>query len=66
MSLKNFHTIFIIASLILSAMFAGWGVTRFQATADNAYVGYSTLAVSGAIFLSIYLTGLRRKWMGKL
>jgi len=66
MSLKNFHTIFIIASLMLSALFAGWGITRFQATADNAYIAYSGLAVFGAIFLSIYLTGLRRKWMGKL
>ena len=59
MSLKAFHLVFIIASIVLALGFAGWALTAYFST-DGGGMWYlvaglgSLLAAVGLVFYEIY------------
>ena len=53
-SLKEFHIVFITASILLSLGFATWGFVQYNELHDMIYVGASLLSVMAAMGLVIY------------
>jgi len=62
MSLKNFHMIFILCSIILSAGFGYWAVVQFQHQSSPAYLLTGIGAFVSAAGLVIYEILFLRKF----
>ncbi|HEX7139800.1 MAG TPA: hypothetical protein VF219_18250 [Vicinamibacterales bacterium] len=62
MSLRIFHVIFIVASIVLSLFVAVWAVREYQATHSLGALGLGVVFVVGGIAMVAY--GLR--WFKKL
>jgi hypothetical protein len=61
MSLKAFHLVFIVASVILAAFVAAWAVGQYQAQRDAAYLGATAASVGAAVGLTLYAAAFQRK-----
>lgn len=62
LSLKGFHIVFIVASIVLCMMVAAWGVQRFVIDGSQAGGVMAILFAASGIALAIY--GFR--YFGKL
>ena len=54
MSLKEFHIVFITASVLLSLGFAWWGFTQYNQLHGRIYVGTFSLSLIAAFGLMAY------------
>ena len=54
MSLRAFHIIFIIATIVLSLYVALWGIREFSAERSTGALGLSALFLITAVALMIY------------
>ena len=54
MSLKEFHLVFITASVFLSLGFSYWGLVQYKELHGGIYAGTSILSLMAAIGLVIY------------
>jgi len=61
MSLKEFHIVFITASILLSLGFATWGFIQYNELHDALYLGASVLSIGAAGGLVIYEISFVRK-----
>ena len=61
MSLKDFHVVFITASILLSLGFACWAFVQYHQLHGNLYTGAGILSFVAAIGLSIYEIRFIRK-----
>ena len=64
MSLKHFHVVFIVASMLLAFLLAGWGILRFRETQEAAALAIGLVAAASGAGLTAYLTLFRHK-LGK-
>ena len=53
-SLKEFHIVFITASVLLAVGFATWGLAQYQERHDGIYVGAFLLSLMAAVGLVCY------------
>ena len=54
MSLKEFHIVFITASILLSLGFSYWGLSQYYQLHEVVYLGTSIVSLLTAIGLVIY------------
>ena len=54
MSLKAFHLVFIVASVLLMTGFSVWGGARWRATGDVVDLGWCLLGGMAAVGLVVY------------
>jgi len=64
MSLKAFHRLFIIASVLLSTFMAAWGVQQYTVERDLVHLATVLIGLSGTAVLGLYLSTFRRKARG--
>lgn len=62
MSLRIFHVIFIIASIVLSLFVAVWAIREYQATHSTGALALGIVFVAGGIAMVIY----GQRWFKKL
>ena len=62
MSLRTFHVIFIIASIVLSLFVAVWAIREYQATRSAGALALGIVFVVGGIAMVIY----GQRWFKKL
>ena len=55
MSLKAFHLVFIILSILFTLMFGIWGVVNHGSSGKTAELVMGILSLIGTVGLSIYL-----------
>ncbi len=61
LSLKIFHIIFIVASIILSFGFGAWAWQYHQINKEPLYLGFSLVSYIFGILLVLYLTKVIKK-----
>ena len=61
MSLKAFHVVFVVASILLAFFFGGWLLDDYQATRQVAELVVGILCVLGGIGLICYGKAILRK-----
>jgi hypothetical protein len=54
-SLKAFHVLFILLSIVLSGGFGCWSLERHSATREILYLFFAGMSFSGAVLLIVYL-----------
>lgn len=54
MSLRDFHILFVTASILLSFGFSYWGFSQYQHLHDRIYGGVSFLSLLAAMGLAFY------------
>ena len=64
MSLKQFHIVFIVMALLLTAGFSGWAFTRIQADTGVMMMGGTSAAMT--LGLIVYGLWFFRKWKGQM
>ena len=64
MSLKYFHIVFIVMALLVSAGFAAWAFTRYQA--DTGILMMGGLSSVTTLVLLAYGMWVKRKWKGQM
>jgi|TARA_B100001105_G_C22331036_1_gene416944 hypothetical protein len=62
MSLKAFHLVFIILSILFTLMFGIWGVMNHGSSGKTAELVMGILSLIGTIGLSIYLYFFLKKF----
>ena len=62
MSLKAFHLVFIILSIMFTLMFGIWGVVNHGSSGKTAELVMSILSLIGTVGLSIYLYFFLKKF----
>ena len=62
MSLKAFHLVFIILSIMFTLMFGIWGVVNHGSSGKTAELVMGILSLIGTIGLSIYLYFFLKKF----
>ncbi|MDC0064980.1 hypothetical protein OAK15_00805 [Verrucomicrobia bacterium] len=55
MSLKAFHLVFIILSILLTLMFGIWGVVNHGSSGKTAELVMGIISLAGTVGLSVYL-----------
>jgi hypothetical protein len=60
-SLRAFHLLFIILSVVLAAFLAAWAVGQYQMSSDVVYLAASAASLAGAGMLVMYAAAFRRK-----
>jgi len=61
MSLKAFHLVFIILSILFTLMFGVWGVVNHDSSGKTAELVMGIISLAGAIGLSLYLRYFLKK-----
>lgn len=61
MSLKHFHLIFIICSILLSIGFSYWSILQYRESHMNAHLATAWVALFAATGLVLYLLTFVRK-----
>jgi Cu/Ag efflux pump CusA len=61
MSLKAFHVVFIVISLLLTLFFGIWGIQSYQHTGNGMHLGMAIGSLVGAVFLIWYFKWFLRK-----
>lgn len=61
MSLKAFHIVFVICSVLVSLSFAAWGFNEFTQTNERLHMIFGAIGVASAIALVIYGKVVLRK-----
>jgi len=61
MSLKAFHVVFIIASIILTGWFGWWGVDTYRHTAEISTLMMGIASLVGTVVLIIYFRWFLKK-----
>ena len=61
MSLKAFHLVFIILSILFTLMFGVWGVVNHGSSGKTAELGLGILSLVGTVGLSVYLRYFLKK-----
>ena len=61
MSLKAFHLVFIILSILFTLMFGVWGVVNHGSSGKSAELVMGIISLAGAIGLSLYLRYFLKK-----
>jgi hypothetical protein len=61
MSLKAFHLLFMILSVVLAAFVAAWAVGRFRVGHEPLYVVTAVVALAGSGSLVWYINAFQRK-----
>ena len=61
MSLKAFHVVFIIISIVLTAWFGWWGVNSYRNSADVSHLVMGVLSIVGMVVLIIYFRWFLKK-----
>ena len=61
MSLKDFHVVFITASILLSLGFAYWGFVQYMQLRGGMYVGAALISLLSAIGLVVYEVAFIKK-----
>jgi hypothetical protein len=64
MSLKDFHLVFIVCSVILSAGFGVWGLNQFQQSGVTSYLMTAAGSFLAAVGLAVYAVFFLRKLTG--
>tara|TARA_Y100001934_G_scaffold280464_2_gene387259 strand:+ start:65 stop:271 length:207 start_codon:yes stop_codon:yes gene_type:complete len=62
MSLKAFHLIFIIASIIFTLLFGAWAVLNFEASIDTAEFILGVFSIFSSIGMIFYLIKFLKKY----
>ena len=62
MSLKAFHLVFIILSIMFTLMFGVWGVANHGSSGKTAELVMGILSLIGTVGLSIYLYFFLKKF----
>tara|TARA_B100000378_G_scaffold263368_1_gene246191 strand:- start:408 stop:614 length:207 start_codon:yes stop_codon:yes gene_type:complete len=62
MSLKAFHLVFIILSILFTLMFGIWGVVNHGSSGKTAELVMGILSLIGTVGLSIYLYFFLKKF----
>ena len=62
MSLKAFHLIFIIASIIFTLLFGSWAVLNFEASIDTAEFILGLFSIFSSIGMILYLIKFLKKY----
>ncbi len=61
MSLKTFHLVFVILSVVLAAFVAAWAVGQYQLEHEVQYLATSIAALAASASLVAYAAMFRRK-----
>ncbi len=61
MSLKSFHLVFVIASLVLASWFAVWCYNQGSETGDTGTLAMGVVSLISAVGLAVYLTWILKK-----
>ena len=61
MSLKAFHLVFIILSILFTLMFGVWGVVNHGSSGNTAELVLGILSLVGTVGLSVYLRYFLKK-----
>ena len=64
MSLKAFHLVFIVMSVLLSMFMAAWASGQYRADAGVVYLAAAALSVLAGAGLAVYGTKFQRKTRG--
>lgn len=64
MSLKAFHVLFVLVSVVLCLGFAGWALTEFRRTTDSSFVWWACAGMVAAVALVTYGRWFLRKLKG--
>ncbi len=62
MSLKAFHLVFIILSILFTVMFGIWGVMNHGSSGQTAELVMGVLSLMGTLGLSVYLYFFLKKF----
>ena len=61
MSLRVFHLLFIVLSVVLAAFFAAWAAGQYQAVHRVGYVLVSAASLACGVGLAVYGAAFQRK-----
>ncbi len=61
MSLKAFHLVFIILSILFTLMFGIWGVVHHGSSGKTGELVLGILSLAGAVGMSVYLRYFLKK-----
>ena len=61
MSLKAFHLVFIILSILFTLMFGVWGVVNHGSSGKTAELVLGVISLAGTVGLSVYLRYFLKK-----
>lgn len=54
MSLRTFHLVFIIASIVMADMFGAWAIWHYPQTRDLLTLWLGILTLAGGLVLTVY------------
>jgi hypothetical protein len=61
MSLRTFHLLFIVLSIVLAVFMAAWAVDQYRVRHEAGYAAAGLAAVAAAGMLGVYAAAFRRK-----
>jgi hypothetical protein len=61
MSLKAFHLVFIVVSIVLAAFVAAWAAQQYRSVHDASYLAAAAGSLAGAASLGVYAMSFQRK-----
>jgi hypothetical protein len=61
MSLRLFHLLFIVLSVILTAFFAAWAAGQYRVEQDYGYLAAATASLAAGAILAVYGAAFQRK-----
>jgi len=61
MSLRAFHLLFIVMSIILTAFFAAWAFGEYRTRQDITYAVTAVASLAAGIGLAVYLVAFQKK-----
>ena len=61
MSLRLFHLLFIVLSVILTAFFAAWAAGQYRVEQDYGYLEAATVSLAAGAILAVYGAAFQRK-----
>lgn len=61
MSLRAFHIVFIVGSILMSLLVGGWGVWDYRGSGNMTHLSIGILSLGGAIVLVSYSRWFLRK-----
>jgi hypothetical protein len=61
MSLRAFHILFIVLSVMLTAFFAAWAGGQYEAAHNAGYIVVAAAALGSGVGLCVYMTKFVRK-----
>jgi hypothetical protein len=54
MSLKAFHLVFVVSSIFLMLLLAGWSLANYRDTGESLHLLYMSLCVLSVVGLGVY------------